>query len=230
MLFNITRTADSIIVMSPYCPELQRWAPGLQGHYEKTNGWIYGAEKYDAVLGMYRNIYGTPELPRVTIEVSNPMRLSDQSFNKEIFIAGRKIAWIRSRDSGAKVATNVKIVSGGFASGGSIGNPQIKQADKTVILLSDVPMDKAHELENAYANQVKIVEAIADSQTASPAMEFADSSVPVQDSAAEPAPSKGMSDLDQKAVPLMRDAIGDIAERLNQLHRALNALTVKAEV
>lgn len=228
MLFNITKTADSVIVESPYCPELQRWAPGLQGRYEKGKGWSYGADKYDAVLGMYRNIYGTPELPRVTIEVSNPMRLSDQSFNKEIFIAGRKIAWIRSRDSGAKVATNVTIVSGGFASGGSISNPQIKQADKTVIRLTDIPMDKAQEMEKAHANQVKIVDAIAASHTVPPETESAASSVPVQPAA--PGPGKGLTDTDRQTVLLMRDAIGDIAMRLNQLHQALDALAAKADV
>jgi len=66
------------------------------------------------------------------------------------WLAGREIAHVAGRDSGARLGTGVVILTGGFFSGGSVKNPKILAKEGTTFELRDVPATKAREIHEGY--------------------------------------------------------------------------------
>jgi hypothetical protein len=140
---RIERKEDVVWAHSPYNPSLPTEAKKLGGRWEpKSRAWKFNARDEVKVRELYKSIYGTdgtiPEGDLVTLECSIEKEWS--ALRSGLFLAGRQVAYATGRDSGAKLAHGVIIVSGeGFKSGGSFKNWRTIGLPGTTFEVRDVP-------------------------------------------------------------------------------------------
>ena len=147
---KINRTESAIRVQSPYSPDLPAAAKQLSGRWDRAESeWVFPLEIEAEVKSLYMNVYGEwDDQPQetVTLMCCNGNTDFKHSFEKSsITLGGRVIARAYGRDSGAKTANGVVLISGKFESGGSVKNWKTEATNVTFKLL-DVPVKKAQEL------------------------------------------------------------------------------------
>lgn len=144
----INNIGDRCFVKSPYNDWFVIGAKKLAGKFDRTlEQWSFPASQQTRVLDLCREIYGsdgTTEIPTVTLRLKlhSPDRWEA---GVQAVICGRRVARVFGRDSGARLADNVVVLSGGFISGGSRKNPCIAVEDNTVIELLNVPRPVAEK-------------------------------------------------------------------------------------
>jgi hypothetical protein len=144
------------ILHAPYHPDCPAAAKNLGGVWDGTD-WQFDIRDLDRVRDLARTIYGDDGMPteRVTVRVvASAFLAADESTGpvwqrKGLIIAGRTVASVRGRDSGARQGEGIVVEAGRFDSGGSRANPQIVWSDSTVVLIRDLPEAKARELIDA---------------------------------------------------------------------------------
>lgn len=149
MSILIRRTETHIYVSSPFSPDLPRRARELSGRWDRNEKeWIFPLQAENEVRALYMDVYGEFDTPADTVtirctvgntQVGSPTRES-------LSLGGRVIARAFGRDSGARTAQGVVVVSGGFDSGGSRQNWSTDARENTIFRVLDVPRPKAQRL------------------------------------------------------------------------------------
>ncbi len=147
-----------IIVKAPYHPDFAPKAKKLGGRWDPApmKTWTFDARDEGKVRALCVSIYGTDGslVPRgeiLTIRTTPEVCDSrGRGAGSELWLAGRQIARILGRDSGARMGDGVVIVAGRFMSGGSVKNYHIKWEDGTIFELRDVHRALAEKLHSEY--------------------------------------------------------------------------------
>jgi hypothetical protein len=156
---------DSVHVTSPFNRAFVDKAKQIGGKWNAANKtWDFPAERESLVREICREIYGSDGTdPLVTLRVSDVDAVGkDDGYAKHtgyesVYVAGRCVATVYGRDSGAKLGEGVVVRSGGFNSGGSRVNFCITTRPDTVIDILDVPEPLAAEMAAKYPGSCEIV-------------------------------------------------------------------------
>lgn len=143
---SITRTGDSIHVVSPYNVTFTAKAKSLSGRWDADDrSWGFAAQLEGEVRSLCLSIYGTDgtadaELVDVVLrcEAGAGYEMIETVFGKDmdhrmvrtLDLGGRVLFSVQGRDSGAKTAEGVIVRKGGFTSGGSVKNFEMKLKDE----------------------------------------------------------------------------------------------------
>jgi hypothetical protein len=132
-----------IVVYSPYHPDFAPRAKLLGGKFAKSQSgpyWHFDPRDEARVRDLCREIYGTdgsdPAGDLVTIRATLNYLYRD---DPALYIAGRQVARVLGRDSGARLAEGVVLVSGRLSSGGSARYYHLTAQRGTVIEIRDLP-------------------------------------------------------------------------------------------
>lgn len=140
-------TRDSkVITTTPYDKNFIQAAKSLGGKWQAPN-WVFDRRDEERVREVCREIYGTDgtDGPGVTLRVTFEPHHS--VWRDAIRIAGREVARATSRDSGAKLGEGVVLLSGGFASAGSVKNWGTEsKSDGATVLIRDMPIVAAQRI------------------------------------------------------------------------------------
>lgn len=160
---QITASAGSVTLTSPYDPACRNRAHDLGGKY--TDGtWVFSARDEDRVRALAREIYGTDGSPEPTVTVRiNTAELNFRDHYEEIRLAGRSLARRKARDSRVVLGDGVVVVEGQFpARGGSVKNPCLDYTGEGIVLeVRDVPAGAAALMAKQAGEAVTIVDADA---------------------------------------------------------------------
>lgn len=173
----VPSNGSRIAVYTPYNADFVKQARNAGGKWNNS-AWVFPAEQSEAVRAILRDVYGEDDapVPTVRLRVLDFNSSVDTGGNKEVVIAGRQIARIFDRDSGARLGPDIVVLKGEFNSGGSRNPPCISAKSDTVFDILRCPEPKARALATSHAKFFRIV---ADDGT-----DFAD--LPVAPAAKEP--------------------------------------------
>jgi len=163
---TVNMDGETCSVKSPYNSDFVARARNLSGKFDRgLTVWKFPASQEQRVRDLCREIYGTDgntDIPTITLRLT--LKDADRwAAGSEIELCGRRIAVAFGRDSGARIAENVVVLSGGFGSGGSRKNYRVTVEDGTEIELLEVPRPAAERLlseleENKWILSARIVE------------------------------------------------------------------------
>lgn len=151
---KITVAGGKLSVVSPYNPSFPAKAKALGGKWASP-AWVFDARDEVRVRALCLAVYGDDGNPiaaedMLTIRVAFDDSGSLDGPAESEWIAGRKVASIRGRDSGAVLGDGVICIAGGFGSGGSMKHPRITRRDGTIVEIRDVPRVAAEKAHNTY--------------------------------------------------------------------------------
>ena len=139
MAINISRTDTHIVVKSIYNKEFVAKAHNLAGKYnDRDKSWSFDIRDEADVLEACYLCYGEDGYRSNLCDVQISLPEGYFAYQDTINFYGRPIARAFGRDSGAKLFDGIKIVEGGFDSGGSMKNWTTRALKGTVIVLRDV--------------------------------------------------------------------------------------------
>lgn len=156
---TIETTDTEVHVQSPYHPKFVRGAKKLKGQFKKPF-WVFDIRDQGRVEELCRQIYGTDGSPceRVTVECKATKDLLGRGRKTELYCAGRQIARVKSKYSGADLGHKVVVTQGFFGSGGSHKNPTVDWSEDTVFEIRDLPRPAAEKLVQKHPNDARITE------------------------------------------------------------------------
>lgn len=136
---EINETDSGVTVTSDYNKKFVEGARNLSGKWSAPS-WVFDKRDIDDVKALCAAVYGWSEHGAAeTVEIEIYWVDGAYRDKEPLTYNGIEIARAFGRDSGAKVAAGVKILSGGFDSGGSVKNWETIAKKDTRILLRDVP-------------------------------------------------------------------------------------------
>lgn len=145
---KITRTESTISVSTPYSPELPQRAKQLSGRWDREAAvWVFPIQAEPQVKALYMDVYGmwdSVESDTVTVVCRNDNEYSVTC--DSIVLHGRVVARATGRDSGAKTADGIVLLSGKFRSGGSVKNWRTVCDEGTTFKILNVPRAKADQM------------------------------------------------------------------------------------
>jgi hypothetical protein len=161
---NITIKADDrqsgkITVASPFNPDFAPKARGAGGRWDAARKvWVFDARDEERVRKICRTVYGTDGADAADVlTIRATAKVCDQRGQGKFddrpmsyWLAGREIARAYGRDSGAKLADGVVLLTGGFYSGGSVKNPACYHKAGTTFEVRDVPRAAAEKVHAEY--------------------------------------------------------------------------------
>lgn len=143
---KIEKTETQISVESHYHPDFPAAARKLGGRWNKS-AWVFDSRDETRVRDLCIDIYGTDGTTgageMVTLRVSFFTRFT--TTEKTMFVAGRQIARVFSRDGGALLGDGVVVTEGGFYSTGSRNHPALGVKSGTIAEIRDVPRAAAEK-------------------------------------------------------------------------------------
>jgi hypothetical protein len=121
----------------------------ISGRWDgQSRNWIFPIEALEQVKHIYLDVYGEWEdMPLETVNVICKSGVCGE-YNGSLVLHGRIIATAQGRDSGAKTAQGIIVLSGGFTSGGSVKNWKTVCKDETTFKILNVPKEKALQMVN----------------------------------------------------------------------------------
>lgn len=150
---TIETKGTKLTVEAPYHPEFPAMAQKLGGKWEPPY-WVFDPRDEKRVRELVRDVYGTDGTSDEMLTIRAPAKVCDgyqATFGgtrpTSWWFAGREIAKVSGRDSGAKLGAGVVLISGKFDSGGSVKNPSCTY---TVFEVRDVPAELARKLHAAF--------------------------------------------------------------------------------
>jgi len=148
MAIKISRTTDSLRIASPYSPDLPAHARSLSGRWDRAAGeWVFPLGAEPQVRALYIDVYGEwDDQPRDTVTIRCTCDDGACQHTGPLTLGGRVIARAYGRDSGARTADGVIVLSGVFGSGGSMKNWTTRCRENTSFRVLDVPRSKAESL------------------------------------------------------------------------------------
>jgi len=146
---------ERVYMKSPFNPDLVDRLRQLKlGFWDGTNKrWVFPANRLDEVKALYKEFYGEDgftEAVKATVEIDiDAARAAGIPINaksKSLWFMG--IQLVRTFGAGKKPRKDksVKVLSGGFVTGGSANMPEVEVEPGTKIVVSDVPMDPLVQL------------------------------------------------------------------------------------
>ena len=159
MSLKITRTENSILVQSPYSPDLPARAKTLSGRWN-GEAWSYPIAAEEQVRSLYMDIYGEWD---ISVETVTLICVAERGYAEKgpLTLGGRIVARAWGRDSGARTGDGVIILDGGFCSGGSMKNWVTRVNGSVEFKLIDVARSKAQQLikDPEWCDSIEIEEA-----------------------------------------------------------------------
>ena len=148
---GVTSASGRVFVASPYNANFVNEARALNGQFNRSTGcWDFAQRDEKRVREALIKVYGTDGTPGPVLTIRTTPTLCDKPTKTSLFLCGREVAFVRSRDGGAKLGDDVVIVAGGFFSTGSMKYPAIGFKDGTIFELRDVPEGLARKLHEEY--------------------------------------------------------------------------------
>jgi len=146
-IVRIEKLENAIEVISPFHPQMPPRAKNLGGKWNPvSNSWVFDKRDEERVRTLCKEIYGDDgktDISYVDLLVKLPDGIF--SYGDEYRVAGRLVARVFGRDSGAKLGTGVVVLKGGFGSGGSRKNFATTASKGTEFELRDVPIGLAEK-------------------------------------------------------------------------------------
>jgi hypothetical protein len=147
---EIRRENNHLIVHSPYSPDFPDRAKKIGGRWDDGKRyWKFDTRDETRVRDLCREIYGTDGADQPTLVT---LRVRKAAFGQpgwrkaSWFLAGRLVARVFGRDSGASLGDGVIVIEGDVTSGGSKKNPGLQATDDLVIEIRDVPEPAARKV------------------------------------------------------------------------------------
>jgi hypothetical protein len=154
MTIRIEHTPNAkILCETPYSPTFPAAAKKLGGRWvPERKAWQFDGRDEAAVRALCVRLFGTDGSPETTADVLTIRAPSGVCTNDgtALWLAGRQVARVLGRDSGARLGDGVVVVTGSFGSGGSMKNPRIVVKAGTVFELRDVPRAMAEKVHAEY--------------------------------------------------------------------------------
>ena len=162
---SVKNVNGRLLISTPYSAEFVRKIKLLNGRWDSNaKVWSVDARDLDTVKKILTDIYGESGIAedapvkRVSVRVS--LDEIDSADSAELF--GYPIAKRWTRDSPVKLAPNVVVVSGGFASsGGSRKAPYLNAARDTIVEIRDIPESMAQRAVEQYGAKIIDYNAVA---------------------------------------------------------------------
>ena len=157
---RIEISGSKLVATSPYHPDLPTQAKKLGGKWDRSRkAWTFDPRDEQRARQLYREIYGTDgenqDMPLVDLLVDMDKVAPEDS---ELYLAGRLVASVRGRDSGATLGRGVIFDQGELWSTGSTKYPRIGWKQGTRLLVRDVPAGIARETASEWADGISVVE------------------------------------------------------------------------
>ena len=153
---TVRNSKPQLAVVCPYSPLFPSKAKLLGGRFENKYGgaptWYFDPRDEAKVREILVTIYGTDGTATgdlLTIRASAKVLEKLGGKDTEYWLAGRQVARVTGRDSGARLGDGVVLVRGGF-SAGSMKYPTIGFKDGTVVEIRDVPRAAAEKAFETY--------------------------------------------------------------------------------
>lgn len=147
---SVQQVDGSVFLVSPYNLNVPPRAKRLGGKWDaKRRAWRFDVRDLERVRALAADVFGFDELgPSVTVRI-NAEDYVDRDHSDRVVFAGRIVARRCGRDDDVRLAGNMVLVSGRFASSaGSRSCPEIGWTDDPAILeIRDIPassLSKAH--------------------------------------------------------------------------------------
>lgn len=133
---------DRILCTTPFHPDFAARAKKLGGRWEPSEkSWRFDRRDEAAVRALCIKLFGTdgsPETAADVLTIRAPLKVCHDD-GTALWLAGRQVARVVSRDGGARLGDGVVVLRGSIGSGGSMKNPRIVYKDGTIVELRDVP-------------------------------------------------------------------------------------------
>ncbi len=143
---NITQTANTIIVDSPYDPEFVLQAKGLGGQWDSRR-WSFDIRDAARVRDLCLHVFGSAgDAAEQTVSLRVTVKAGTSIQQGPLRLAGREIAAARGRDTGARHGVGVVLVAGRFGSGGSVKNWSTTCTKGATVIVRDMPAAMADRL------------------------------------------------------------------------------------
>jgi len=147
---------------APYHPDLPAKGRALGGKFDaRSKCWVFDARDEGRVRELALEVYGDDGSPQELVTLrcradNDTFGLNVRGRQTSVYVAGRQVARVYGRDSGARLGNGVVVVSGGFRSGGSAKNPTVDWDDDTLFELRDVPRSAAERAVTQAPEHVEI--------------------------------------------------------------------------
>jgi hypothetical protein len=149
-----------IAVTSPYLAEFVQGARKLGGKWSETSRrWLFDPRDRREVEALLTRCYGASTSEGValcTLRVTLPT--DGSTYDCRLSVAGKTFARTYGRDSGAKMPDGCRVLAGRLYSAGSRKNPTLSWNAGTVVLVRDVLLTAARDVDGASDAVVEQVE------------------------------------------------------------------------
>jgi hypothetical protein len=151
----VLREGGRVFVRAPYAERFIREAKALpaklRGKWDgEAKAWDFPAEAESAVLAICRDVYGDDGVTADLVTLRLTWRNEGHSWQAPFYVHGRVVARAFGRRTGAKLGEGVRVVAGGFDSGGTFRDWETVVRKGTVALVANIPR---HEAEAIVAEQ-----------------------------------------------------------------------------
>ena len=162
------KVGDKITVTSPYNAVFPTRAKELGGRWSKRQ-WVFPKHAEAEVRALVIECYGTDgETDAEMVLVELVLKDSASGDYHNLHIAGLPIARVFGRDDGAKLSEGVVVLKGGFTSGGSRKNYDLRWSEGTTVRL-EVPTSRVAALRED--RDVESLTIVSDASAAREALE-----------------------------------------------------------
>lgn len=160
-MITISTAGQTLTCKTPYHPDFPRAARDLGGKW-KDPAWVFDARDAQRVRDLCLDIWGTDGTPceLVTLRVVLAGAAIDRAGNDtEIYIGGRRCAWVFGRDDQrARLGDGVVLVAGRVFGSGSRNNPDISWSEGATVEVRDIPAEMAANVRARAPELVEILD------------------------------------------------------------------------
>jgi hypothetical protein len=153
--------AGKLAVKSPYHPDFSGRAKKIGGRWSASaKVWSFDKRDEERVRKLLVDLFGTdgtPALASDLLTIRAPATVCEGrhctfggSRPMTFWLAGREVARVSGRDSGAKLGDGVILLTGKFFSAGSVKSPACEYKDGTIVEVRDVPRAAAEKVHAEY--------------------------------------------------------------------------------
>lgn len=160
MKIRINITENKASVYTPYNREFVTKIKTIGGAKWNGEAWVIPVNAVDDCRKILKDVYGETDLPdtseKLTVKVTLHRYLAEE--REPIVMFGHTIASAFSRDSGARVESGVRFVSGKPESGGSRKNWETYIPEGCVFIIEGVSKERFEQEKEKYKADFEVME------------------------------------------------------------------------
>jgi hypothetical protein len=167
MFVSVKNVKNKIYVKSQYNHYFNVVAKQIGGKFDRAEKvWVFDSRNNELLKEKLLSIFGTDGYSQSCVDVEVTVKRDIIACKQPFYLAGRIIAYAKSRDSGAWVGDGITFVNKFATSGGSMNNWITKIEEGAVFRILDLYTGAVKLLDKCDAIEYKIIQNETDSKLA----------------------------------------------------------------